>query len=186
MKLIVGLGNPGEQYAPTRHNVGFIAIDELSKRWSIPASASKWKGITGDGLVNGEKVVLLKPQTYMNLSGESVRDAVDWLKIDIQDVLIIYDDLDLPVGQIRLREKGSAGGQNGMKSIIHHLGTQEFKRLRIGIDRPAPGRDISSYVLSAFDKDEKEKINEAMERMTGAVETWLSEGFVQAMSKYPK
>lgn len=187
MKLIVGLGNPGERYEATRHNIGFLVVDRLAERWDIRWNASsKLRGLVGEGTFQGEKVILLKPMTYMNLSGESVRPVKDWYKIDLNDVAIIYDELDIPTGQLRLREKGSAGGHNGMKSIIQHLGTQEFKRIRVGVDRPKPGSDIAHYVLDTFPKAEHALVEEVIERACEATETWIKETFFKAMSQYNK
>jgi PTH1 family peptidyl-tRNA hydrolase len=186
MKIIVGLGNPGERYEKTRHNVGFMALDRLAEQWNIQWSPSKVKGLVGEGFYNQEKVILLKPMTYMNLSGESVRAALDWYKANIEQVAVIYDDLDIPTGQLRLREKGSAGGHNGMKSIIQHLGTQEFKRIRIGVDRPSPGHDIARYVLDDFPKSEHPVVTETLIRTQDAVECWLKEGFFAAMNRFPR
>lgn len=184
VKLIVGLGNPGKQYENTRHNVGFWAIDDMSATWNIPMTKEKWKAGVGEGLFQGEKVVLVKPLTYMNLSGESVRMALDWLKIDLKDFIVLYDDLDLPVGQLRLRRKGSAGGHNGIKSLIQHLGTDEFNRIKIGIGRPTTPQPTANYVLSAFQAEEVEQMNQAVERSRSAVETWRKLGFAQAMNEY--
>src|SRR5437868_4206745 len=164
MKLIVGLGNPGKQYDQTRHNIGFAVIDELAHRFHISLDQAKFKGIYGSTMVNGEKVFLLKPLTYMNLSGESIGPLMDYFQIDLEDLLVIYDDLDLPVGKIRLRQKGSAGGHNGIKSTISHLGTQEFNRIRIGIDRPQQGMSIPDYVLGKFPEQEQALITEAVNK----------------------
>ena len=139
MKLIVGLGNPGKQYDKTRHNIGFDVIEKIAEKLNIKLDQAKFKGIYGIGHVEGEKVYLLKPLTYMNLSGESICALMDYFQIDIEDLLVIYDDLDLPVGRIRLRQRGSAGGHNGIKSTIAHVGTQEFNRIRVGINRPLMG-----------------------------------------------
>jgi PTH1 family peptidyl-tRNA hydrolase len=186
MKVIVGLGNPGERYAATRHNVGFMTVDHLAERWNIKFGPSKLKGWLGEGIMGQEKVILLKPTTYMNLSGESVRAVLDWYKMDLDDFLVIYDELDLPTGQLRLREKGGAGGHNGIKSLVDHLGTNEFKRIRIGIDRPAPGSDISHYVLDSFAKSEQLSITEALGRACEAIECWVKEDFFKAMNRYPR
>ncbi|SFX40014.1 peptidyl-tRNA hydrolase, PTH1 family [Thermoactinomyces sp. DSM 45891] len=183
MKLIVGLGNPGKKYEPTRHNIGFWAIDRLSERWGIPLNKEKWKGIIGEGMVRGEKVILLKPMTYMNLSGESIRPAMDWLKMDIEDLVIIYDEMDLPLGEVRLRTKGSAGGHNGMKSTIAHLGTDQFKRIRLGIGRPV-SLAVPDYVLSPFSKEELPFAEGAADRASQAVETWVEESFLLAMNRF--
>lgn len=184
MKLIVGLGNPGRQYEETRHNVGFKVIDELSNQLHIPLDKAKFNGVFGQGMLNGEKVLLLKPLTYMNLSGESIRPLMDYYDILVEDILVVYDELDLPVGKIRLREKGSAGGHNGMKSIIQHLGTQEFKRIRIGINRPTNGMKIADYVLGRFPAEEMQDIKDAIHKSTEAAEKWVSTPFLQVMNEF--
>ncbi|WP_042453885.1 aminoacyl-tRNA hydrolase [Neobacillus dielmonensis] len=184
MKLITGLGNPGKQYEHTRHNVGFDVIEELSNRLAIPLNQSKLKGLYGIGAVNGEKVLLLKPLTYMNLSGESIRAVMDYYKIEQEDLLVVYDDLDLPVGKIRLRQKGSPGGHNGIKSIVAHLGTQQFNRIRIGIDRPQGGMSVPDYVLGQFLQEERPLIAQAVKNSAEACETWLKKPFLQVMNDY--
>ncbi|CAG9614406.1 Peptidyl-tRNA hydrolase [Bacillus rhizoplanae] len=184
MKLIVGLGNPGREYELTRHNIGFMAINELSKRWNIPLNEQKFKGLFGAGFVNGEKVILLKPLTYMNLSGESIRPLMDYYKIDIEDFVVMYDDLDIPVGKLRLRMKGSAGGHNGVKSTIAHLGTQEFQRIRMGIDRPKNGMKVVDYVLGRFTVDEMPEVERAIEKSADACEEWLKAPFLQVMNTF--
>ncbi|MGG0240947.1 aminoacyl-tRNA hydrolase [Bacillus rhizoplanae] len=184
MKLIVGLGNPGREYELTRHNIGFMAVDELSKRWNIPLNEQKFKGLFGAGFVNGEKVILLKPLTYMNLSGESIRPLMDYYKIDIEDFVVMYDDLDIPVGKLRLRMKGSAGGHNGVKSTIAHLGTQEFQRIRMGIDRPKNGMKVVDYVLGRFTVDEMPEVERAIEKSADACEEWLKAPFLQVMNTF--
>ncbi|WP_413376999.1 aminoacyl-tRNA hydrolase [Alkalihalobacillus sp. 1P02AB] len=184
MKLIVGLGNPGEKYAGTRHNIGFDIIDSCAKTLGIELNQAKFKGIYGTGVVNGEKVYLLKPLTYMNLSGESVRPLMDYFQIPLEDLVVIYDDLDLPAGKIRLRKKGSAGGHNGIKSLIQHLGTQEFNRIRVGVDRPKNGEPIVQYVLGKYHPDERQAIAESIEQATKAVEAWTSASFLEVMNKF--
>jgi PTH1 family peptidyl-tRNA hydrolase len=184
MKVIVGLGNPGIKYVMTRHNVGFWVIDCLSREWGIPIHKEKWKAEVGEGMVHGEKVILIKPLTYMNLSGESVGLALNWLKADIDDLIIIYDDLDLPPGQIRLRQKGSSGGHNGIKSLIAHLGTDQFKRIKIGIGRPQGKISVPDYVLSPFSKEETDLIYDAVDRSVQAVNCWIQSGFLEAMNIY--
>ncbi|WP_307414105.1 aminoacyl-tRNA hydrolase [Neobacillus ginsengisoli] len=184
MKLIVGLGNPGKQYEHTRHNIGFEVIDELSREFSIPLDQSKFKGLYGIGFYKGEKILLLKPLTYMNLSGESIRAAVDYYQIDLEDLVVIYDDLDLPVGKIRLRQKGSPGGHNGIKSTVAHLGTQQFNRIRIGIDRPEKGMSVPDYVLGRFRQDELMTQAEAVKKSAGACEAWLEKPFLEVMNEY--
>ncbi|MBD2104649.1 aminoacyl-tRNA hydrolase [Leptolyngbya sp. FACHB-261] len=185
--MLVGLGNPGAKYERTRHNIGFEAIDYLARNWRIPLSENKrFQGIFGEGQVGSHRVRLLKPFTYMNLSGQSVRAVVDWYKLEPASVLVFYDDLDLPVGRIRLRSSGSAGGHNGVKSLIGHLGTQEFPRLRYGIGRPAPGeqRDTVNYVLGTFRPEERELLSEVMVMSRDAVELIFRSGFEKAMSLY--
>nr|WP_141535920.1 aminoacyl-tRNA hydrolase [Bacillus mycoides] len=184
MKLIVGLGNPGREYELTRHNIGFMAIDELAKRWNISLNEQKFKGVFGAGFVNGEKVILLKPLTYMNLSGESIRPLMDYYKIDVEDFVVLYDDLDIPVGRLRLRMKGSAGGHNGVKSTISHLGTQEFQRIRMGIDRPKNGMKVVDYVLGRFTSEEIPDVNHSIEKAADACEEWLNKPFLQIMNTF--
>ncbi|WP_277932401.1 aminoacyl-tRNA hydrolase [Bacillus cereus group sp. BfR-BA-01352] len=184
MKLIVGLGNPGREYELTRHNIGFMAIDELAKRWNISLNEQKFKGVFGAGFVNGEKVILLKPLTYMNLSGESIRPLMDYYKIDVEDFVVLYDDLDIPVGKLRLRMKGSAGGHNGVKSTISHLGTQEFQRIRMGIDRPKNGMKVVDYVLGRFTSEEIPDVNHSIEKAADACGEWLNKPFLQIMNTF--
>ena len=184
MKLIVGLGNPGKQYESTRHNIGFEVIDALSNQLNIPLNQSKFKGMYGVGLYNGAKVVLLKPLTYMNLSGESVRAIMDYYQIELEDLLVVYDDLDLSVGKIRLRQKGSPGGHNGIKSIVAHIGTQQFNRIRIGIDRPQPGMSVPDYVLGRFRPEEQAFTQEAVKKSADACAVWLEKPFLQVMNEY--
>jgi PTH1 family peptidyl-tRNA hydrolase len=188
-QLIVGLGNPGKNYDQTRHNVGFVAIDALASRWRIGmADNRKFQGIFGDGLAShNQKMGLLKPTTYMNLSGQSIRAVVDWYKLPPTSVLVIYDDMDLPLGKVRLRLSGSAGGHNGMKSAIAHLGTQQFPRLRIGIGSPkaiAADKDTVSHVLGKFSKAEAVVLEEVIYLTMEAVELSLKQGIEKAMSLY--
>lgn len=184
MKLIVGLGNPGRQYDKTRHNIGFEVIDELSKRFDIPLDQAKHKGVYGIGHAGGEKIILLKPLTYMNLSGESIRATMDYYDMDIEDLLVIYDDLDLPTGKIRLRQKGSAGGHNGIKSTIAHTGTQEFKRIKVGISRPQNGMAITDWVLGRFTAEEQEEMSEAVVKSADACEAWTKKPFLEVMNTF--
>ncbi len=184
MKLIVGLGNPGKEYERTRHNVGFMVIDELAKRFAISLDQLKFKGLFGAGTVDGEKIILLKPLTYMNLSGESIRPLMDYYKIDIEDFIIMYDDLDLPIGKLRLRTKGSAGGHNGVKSTIAHLGTQDFNRIRIGIDRPKNGMKVPDYVLGRFTNEEQSPLAETIQKSADACEEWIHTPFLQVMNTF--
>lgn len=184
MKIFAGLGNPGKQYEKTRHNAGFEVIDFLAEKWSIPMDQAKHKGICGTGMIRGEKVLLLKPLTYMNLSGESIRAAMDFYKADIEDLVVLYDDLDLPAGKIRLRQKGSAGGHNGIKSAIAHLGTAEFNRVRIGIGRPEGRVPVVDYVLNRFTPEEWNLIQPAVEKSAEACETFLEKPYLQVMNQY--
>lgn len=184
MKLIVGLGNPGKIYAYTRHNVGFWVIDELSTRWDIKLAKKKWGAVVGEGFVQGRKVILAKPETYMNRSGQAIASALDWLKLELDDLLVIYDDLDLSLGQIRLRQKGNSGGHNGIKSIISHIGSNEFKRVKIGIGKPDGRVPVADYVLSPFFKSEEESIKEAVLRASDSVVSWIYSGFTKAMNEY--
>ncbi|AZN38903.1 aminoacyl-tRNA hydrolase [Paenibacillus albus] len=184
MKWIVGLGNPGTAYQGTRHNVGFMVVDMLAKRWGINVSQSKCKGLIGEGNVGGTKVALIKPMTYMNLSGETVRGFMDYFKADLEDAIIVYDDMDTVTGKIRLRYQGSAGGHNGIKSIIQHTGTQNFNRIRLGISRPQPGMSISDYVLSNFPKSEGDLLKSMVEESCDAAEFALTNTFERTMAKY--
>lgn len=183
MKLIVGLGNPTKEYEQTRHNVGFMVMDRLADVMNVSISSSKFKGEYVKFKYKGEDVILLKPMTYMNNSGESVIQVMKYFKIDVNDVLVIYDDMDMPVGKLRLRESGSAGGHNGVKSLIAHMGTQQFKRIRVGIDKH-PRIKVIDYVLGHFQKDERPLIDEGIENAVKAIETYLEKGFVAAMNAY--
>lgn len=185
MKVIVGLGNPGKQYEMTRHNVGFWAIDRLAEEWNIPLSQGKFKGLIGEGRVGTEKVILVKPMTYMNLSGECVAPLLNFYKLDPEeDVLVIYDDLDLPCGKVRLRTKGSSGGHNGMKSLIAHLGTEEFKRIKIGIGRPAPGYKVVDHVLTTFPPEELADVQDAVKHAAEAAKAWTEISFLRVMNQF--
>jgi peptidyl-tRNA hydrolase, PTH1 family len=182
-KLIVGLGNPGAKYDRTRHNIGFDLIDQLAKRWQIPVSDQKrFQGMVGEGWVNRQKIVLLKPQTFMNLSGQSVRSVLDWYKLAPTEVLVLYDDLDLPLGKLRIRLSGSAGGHNGMKSIISHLGTPTFPRLRMGIGKNQD--ETISHVLGKFSVAESAIVTDVLQLSADAVELSLGSGVEKAMNKY--
>ena len=182
MFLIVGLGNPGSQYEDTRHNIGFKVVDNIAKEYNIEINRQKFKGMCGEGFINGEKVILLKPTTYMNLSGESVREVVDFYKLSNDDVLVIYDDISLVVGRLRIREKGSAGGHNGIKSIIAHLGTDIFPRIKVGVGQP--NVDLVNYVLGKFTKEEMEVLNESIDASTRAAKEIISNDVKTAMNIY--
>ncbi len=179
--LIVGLGNPGPIYAKTRHNVGFVCLDRIALRNNLRFDTRRLKAEIARGIIGERSVMLAKPQTYMNESGAAVAEILHWYKIPLANLLVIYDELDLPPGQLRLRERGSAAGHNGMKSIIAHLGS-DFNRLRIGIGRPpGPTRD---YVLNHFTRQEQPIIHEAIDLAAEAAEVWLREGIIAAMNKY--
>jgi len=187
-QLIVGLGNPGIKYDQTRHNIGFVAIDALARTWQINLSENrKFQGIFGEGRSGSGKMRLLKPTTFMNLSGQSIRAVMDWYKLPAEAVLVIYDDMDLPLGKIRLRQSGSAGGHNGMKSAIAHLGSQNFPRLRIGIGAPKdgePDKQVVSHVLGRFSSSEERLLPEVLNLIGGAVEMSLKQDIPKAMSLY--
>lgn len=184
MRWIVGLGNPGKSYEATRHNAGFLVIDELARRWGVSSFQSKCQALIAEVRVQDERCVLMKPMTYMNLSGQSVRAFMDYYKASLEDAIIIYDDLDTEVGRIRLRYQGSAGGHNGLKSIIQHTGTQVFNRIRMGISRPEPGFAIVDYVLTRFAKSELPGVQQMVTEAADAVEYALTHTFEQTMAKF--
>ncbi|MGN0323373.1 MAG: aminoacyl-tRNA hydrolase [Oliverpabstia sp.] len=187
MFLIVGLGNPGKQYENTRHNVGFDAIDVLVDEYRIPSSGKQHKAMYGKGVIEGQKVILAKPLTYMNLSGEAVRAMVDYYKIDPEtELLVIFDDISLAPGNIRIRKKGSAGGHNGIKSIITHLGTQNFQRIKVGVGEKPKNWDLADYVLGAFSKDDRKLVDEALERTAKAAALIVQGEIDEAMNLYNK
>lgn len=184
MKMIIGLGNPGKQYERTRHNVGFHVIDELSDRLGASMMQSKFNGMYTVIHSPKGKVMLVKPLTYMNLSGECVRPLMDYYEVELNDIVVIYDDLDLDPGKIRLRQRGSAGGHNGMKSIIQHTGSDTFNRVRIGIGRPTTGQKVSDYVLSPFSQEESPLIQEVIGKSASACEAWLEKPFLEVMNNF--
>ena len=184
MKAIIGLGNPGMKYAGTRHNIGFDAVTAIADKYNLSINNKKFKGVYADGHIAGEKVLLVQPQTYMNLSGECVREVADFYKLNPDEIIIICDDINLDVGRLRIRKKGSSGGHNGLKNIIAHLGTEEFPRIRVGVGEKTEGWDLADYVLARFDKDSEPVIREALANVVGAVETWISEGIDAAMNRF--
>lgn len=187
MYIIVGLGNPDRQYQNTRHNIGFDVVDVIASKNNITVGERKHKALIGKGFVGGEKAVLVKPQTYMNLSGESVREVIDFYKIDEKkELIVISDDVSLDVGQIRIRKKGSAGGHNGLKNIILHLGHDEFKRVKMGVGEKPSGYDLADYVLGHFPKEEREIMDESAKRAADAVEIMITDGADAAMNQYNK
>ncbi|ATD53870.1 aminoacyl-tRNA hydrolase [Clostridium chauvoei] len=181
MFLVVGLGNPGKEYDKTRHNIGFECVDYLSSKYNIELNRIKFKGIYGEGFINNKKVVLLKPTTFMNLSGESIREIVNFYKLEPEEIIVIYDDISLEVGKIRIREKGSAGGHNGIKSIIKNLSTEVFPRVKVGVGQPKG--DLVSHVLGKFSKEEEEILKESIQASAEAVEIIIKEDTKEAMNK---
>ncbi len=184
MYLIVGLGNPGEKYRYTKHNVGFMVLDYFASVHNISISKIKHKAVLGEGKIGQEKVILAKPQTYMNLSGESVQELMHWYKGDISKLIVVYDDVDLDVGRIRIRPSGSSGTHNGMKSIIYMLNSDEFPRVRIGIGKQPDYMDLADYVMSRFSDDEIPLMEEAIKKSALAIEEIIKEDVTAAMNKY--
>ncbi len=183
MYLIAGLGNPTREYAGTRHNIGYDTITRLCDDYRISLDIKKHKGLCGKGVIEGEKVLLVQPLTYMNLSGDCIKEAAEYYKIDTKHIIIIYDDVSLPVGKLRVRAKGSAGGHNGMKSIIARLGTEEFARVRIGVGEKPAGWDLADYVLGRFGKDELPVMREAVGNAAKACGLIMKEGIETAMNR---
>ncbi len=183
MKLIVGLGNPGKEYENTRHNIGFMALDKLSQSLNINIDKNKFDGLYGEKIINDEKILFLKPQKYMNLSGEVVRKYVDFFKIKIEDILIINDDLDLPLGKIKIKFQGSCGGHNGLRNIEQHLSTDKYKRIKIGISNNKLF-DTKDYVLSKFNKEELEILNKTIDIIPQIFDDYINYSFDKVMSKY--
>ena len=185
MYVIVGLGNPGRKYQHTRHNVGFDVTEVLSQKYDIPMQRLRCKAVVGEGTIRGQRVALCQPQTFMNLSGEAVREVVQFYKIPSDHVLVIYDDISLPVGKLRVRPSGSAGGHNGIKNIIAHLGTQEFPRVKIGVGAPAGGGDeMIDWVIGAPSQAERKILAESFEKAIGAAECIIQKGCQQAMNSF--
>ncbi|MDO5037240.1 MAG: aminoacyl-tRNA hydrolase [Tissierellia bacterium] len=182
--LIVGLGNPGKKYEYTRHNVGFLALDKISQATGIPLRSIKFKGLYGEGRYKGQKLRLLKPTTYMNESGQSLREAMDYFKLAPQEVLVLVDDIDIDFGQIRIRKKGSAGSHNGLKSIIYQIQSDQFIRIKMGIGKKHPRQDLADFVLSGFSKEEGPLIEETIDRAAKASLVLLEEGIDKAMNDY--
>lgn len=184
MYIIVGLGNPGKKYERTRHNIGFLTIDELSRRTGIIPNKLKFKATVGEGRIGTEKVVLVKPQTFMNLSGESVRELMSFYKVDHDKLIVIYDDIDLEVGKLRIRKKGSSGTHNGMRNIIYLLGYDDFPRFRVGISGENRRGNLADYVLGNFLKEEIPSVAESIERCADAIECLMKDGIELAMTRY--
>ena len=184
MHIIVGLGNPTRQYEGTRHNVGFETVDRIAAENGIAIDNKKHKALYGSGYIGGEKVILAKPQTFMNLSGESVRELADYYKVEPENIIIIYDDISLDVGQLRIREKGSAGGHNGIKSIIAHLGTQIFPRIKVGVGEKPQGWDLADYVLGRYSQEDRKIIDAAQKDAADAVKLMVNDDIKTAMNRF--
>lgn len=184
MVIIVGLGNPGRKYEQTRHNAGFMVIDELSKKYGIKIDKEECKGLTGRGEIEGQKVMLVKPQTYMNLSGECISELLHFYKISEEELIVIYDDIDIALGKVRVKPKGNPGSHNGMKNIVELLNTKEFIRVRIGTDKPPIGLALVDYVLMKLSKEEKEVLKQGIEKGVLAIEEILKNGCYSAMNLY--
>lgn len=187
MYIIAGLGNPTKQYENTRHNIGFMVIDEIASKYGINVSSLEHKAIVGKGIINGHKVILAKPQTYMNLSGDSLRELADYYKVDFEsEVIVISDDIDLPPGYIRVRPKGSAGGHNGLKNIILNLGTQNFPRVRVGVGQKPKAMDLADYVLGHFSKEDMTFMKDGIAQAIESIELILDDSIDKAMNLYNK
>ena len=184
MYLIVGLGNPENEYASTRHNMGFCAINKIAEEFNIEVNKNKFNALYGTGIIKGQKVILLKPQTYMNLSGSAVVDFMDFYKLDLENLIVIYDDIEIEKGAIRIRKKGSSGSHNGMKSIINMLQSEEFTRIRIGIGKPEYSNDMINYVIGHIDDEEKAKLEPGIEMAKKAAIEILENGVDSAMNKF--
>ncbi len=183
IKLIVGLGNPGARYAHSRHNIGFLVADRFARAHALDFTRKRFNAQIAEGSVGGQRILLAKPQTFMNSSGEAVGKLFAFYKIAPHDLLVVYDDLDLPLGKMRLRSRGSSGGHHGMESIIAHVGMSDFPRLRVGIGRPNPDADID-HVLGSFDADERVVMDETFTRAADAIDVWLTDGITAAMNKF--
>ena len=185
MKIFVGLGNPTAEYAKTRHNVGFMLADKLAEKIGAESWREKFNALVAENFFDGEKILIVKPQTYMNLSGEAVAPLMNFYKLDVTDLVVAHDDMDLPVGMIRLRPKGSGGGHHGVESVIQHLGGEKnFARIRIGVGRPAENRTVINHVLSSFNGEDAEKINAAIDELVPATLCIFREGIDFAMNKF--
>lgn len=184
MRIIIGLGNPEKDYKGTRHNIGFETINKLAYDHNIDINRAKFRAHFGEGFISGQKIMLVKPQTYMNLSGESVREILEYYKLGSEDILVIFDDVSLPPGQIRVRERGTAGGHNGVKNLIYHLNTTEFDRIKVGVGEKPNGWDLADYVTSRFSASEMEGMISGVTQAGDAVEMILKDGITTAMNKF--
>lgn len=184
MYLIVGLGNPEQDYSNTRHNMGFATINQLAKQYDIAITKNKFKGLYGNGVIEGEKVILLKPQTFMNLSGQSIREIIEFYKIEKEQVIVIFDDIDIEPGNIKIRKAGGAGTHNGMKSVVKELNTQDFKRIRVGIGKPEEKEHLVEYVLGAISDEDRENLEKGTDLAKQAVIEIIKNGIDIAMNKF--
>lgn len=184
MYIIAGLGNPGKEYAGTRHNAGFMVIDRLADEYNISVENKKHKALCGKGVIDGNQVILVKPQTYMNLSGEAIAEVMNYYKADLDELIVVFDDISLLPGKIRLRPKGSAGGHNGIKNIIANLGTQDFGRVKVGVGDKPKGYDLVDWVLGHFSEEDKKFMEEGIKKAAAAVVTIINEGMEAGMNKY--
>lgn len=184
MYLIVGLGNPEKDYSNTRHNMGFNTINKLAEQYEISITKNKFKGLYGVGSIEGEKVILLKPQTFMNLSGESIQEMIQFYKIELEQLIVIYDDIDIEPGIIKIRKTGGAGTHNGMKSVVKELNTQNFKRIRVGIGKPKEKENLIEYVLGAIPEEEKDKLDKGTDLAKEAMIEMIKNGIDIAMNKF--
>ena len=182
MILIVGLGNPGKQYEQTRHNIGFDVIDYMANKYNIDVNREKFKGICGEGFIENKKVILLKPLTYMNLSGESIREFVNFYKLEDDEIIVVYDDISLDIGRLRIREKGSAGGHNGIKSIIQNLGGDKFPRVKVGVGQPKD--NLVNHVLGKFSKEDREHIEKVIPVVSDAIVEIVKNDAKESMNKF--
>ena len=184
MFLIVGLGNPGNMYMHTRHNLGFICLDKLAEQYRIEIKKEKFDGICGEGMIENEKVILLKPQTYMNLSGESIIQFVNFYKLDLNNIIVIYDDIDIEIGKFKIRKKGSGGTHNGMKSVIANLKSQDFARIRVGAGKPEENMDLATFVLKTLNEEEINTFGKVSDNVADAIKIIISKDIDAAMNKY--
>ena len=184
MKIIVGLGNPGKEYEKTRHNIGFMAVEKLAEIMNININKNKFNGLVGEGMYNGEKIMLIKPQTFMNLSGNCVQEVANFYKIDPEDIVVIYDDIDIEFGKIRVRPNGSPGTHNGMRNITEMLQTQNFPRIRVGSGRPKEGQQLYDFVLSQFDEDEAKIMQNSIKNAADAAVEIIKNGLLKAMNQF--
>ena len=182
MILIVGLGNPGKQYEQTRHNIGFDVIDYMANKYNIDVNREKFKGICGEGFIENKKVILLKPLTYMNLSGESIRELANFYKLEDDEIIVVYDDISLDIGRLRIREKGSAGGHNGIKSIIQNLGGDKFPRVKVGVGQPKD--NLVNHVLGKFSKEDREHIEKVIPVVSDAIVENVKNDAKESMNKF--